>query len=181
MKRRKFLKVAATVAAGGAGASCGGPRSPYRFFTQAEAETLSAICEQLIPADEDPGAAWAGVVNYMDRQLVGHFKRYQADYRAGLAAVERTAQAQHGKRFTELAATEQAGLLAGLETNEAPAGVWQRIEPREFFDLVFAHTMQGFYGMPRHGGNRYHASWRMLGVPPTPVRGRLLYELPRKG
>jgi gluconate 2-dehydrogenase gamma chain len=37
---------------------------------------------------------------------------------------------------------------------------------------VVSHTMQGFYGDPRHGGNRNWASWRMLGVPITPVRGR---------
>ena len=41
-----------------------------------------------------------------------------------------------------------------------------------FFDLVVTHAMQGFYGDPRHGGNRDFASWRMLGLPPVPVRGR---------
>jgi gluconate 2-dehydrogenase gamma chain len=37
--------------------------------------------------------------------------------------------------------------------------------------------MQGFYGDPRHGGNREYASWRMLGVPVAPIRGRQLYDL----
>jgi hypothetical protein len=37
--------------------------------------------------------------------------------------------------------------------------------------------MQGFYGNPRHGGNADFASWRMMGVPPAPVRGRLQYSI----
>jgi gluconate 2-dehydrogenase gamma chain len=29
---------------------------------------------------------------------------------------------------------------------------------------VLDHTRQGFYGSPRHGGNRDYASYRMLGL-----------------
>ena len=43
---------------------------------------------------------------------------------------------------------------------------------KAFFDLVLAHTMQGFYGDPRHGGNREAVSWKMLALPFPPVRGR---------
>jgi gluconate 2-dehydrogenase gamma chain len=43
---------------------------------------------------------------------------------------------------------------------------------KPFFDMLVAHTMQGFYGDPRHGGNRERASWKMLGVASPPVRGR---------
>ena len=49
-------------------------------------------------------------------------------------------------------------------------------ESRAFFDLAVTHAMQGFYGSPRHGGNRDFASWRMLGVPVSPVRGRDRYD-----
>jgi gluconate 2-dehydrogenase gamma chain len=38
--------------------------------------------------------------------------------------------------------------------------------------MVIAHTMQGYYGDPRHGGNREAVSWCMLGVPVIPIRGR---------
>jgi hypothetical protein len=37
--------------------------------------------------------------------------------------------------------------------------------------------MMGFYGDPRHGGNKDRVAWRMLGVPDPPVRGRL-HETP---
>ena len=51
---------------------------------------------------------------------------------------------------------------------------------RDFFDLVREHTMEGYYGSPRHGGNRDAVSWRMLGLDEPPLRGRAQYDL-RKG
>lgn len=180
LERRKFLHVAAAAAAAGPAISCGGPRSPWRFFTAAEAATVAAICEQFIPADRDPGASWAGTVNYIDRQLGRRFREFQKDYREGIAAVDRTAQTLHGQRFVELSQSRQTELLAALERNEAPAGTWTRVQPRQFFELVLAHTMQGYYGSPRHGGNRDAVSWKMLGVPDPPVRGRPHYEFQPK-
>jgi gluconate 2-dehydrogenase gamma chain len=40
--------------------------------------------------------------------------------------------------------------------------------------------MEGYYGAPRHGGNRDAVSWRMLGLDEPPLRGRAQYDL-RKG
>jgi len=37
--------------------------------------------------------------------------------------------------------------------------------------------MQGYYGSPRHGGNRDAISWRMLGLDEPPLRGRAQYDL----
>jgi len=45
-----------------------------------------------------------------------------------------------------------------------------------FFELVLAHTRQGFYGDPRHGGNCGMASWKMVGLAFPPVRGRMHYD-----
>jgi hypothetical protein len=42
------------------------------WLTPEEYTTLSAVCERLIPADETPGAADAGVVDYIDG-LLGAF------------------------------------------------------------------------------------------------------------
>ena len=39
------------------------------------------------------------------------------------------------------------------------------------------HTMEGYYGSPRHGGNRDAASWHMLGLAEPPLRGRAQYDL----
>ncbi len=163
MNRRKFLHATAAAAAGTA-AGCGSTRSAWRFLTSDEARTLEAICACLIPADADAGATGAGVIHYIDRQLTRRFREHQPAYRAGLAA----ASAMAGGSFADAAGERQERILREMEA---------RADTRNFFNLVVTHTMQGFYGNPRHGGNRDFASWRMLGVSPVQVRGRDLYEL----
>jgi gluconate 2-dehydrogenase gamma chain len=180
LKRRKFLKVAAAAAASGSVISCSRAKGPWRFFTDGEAKTVAAICDRIIPEDQDPGATRTGVVNYIDRQLMLYFKNFQDLYRNSISAIEKTAGKLHGKGFTSLTAAQQTELLVLLENNKAPDDIWRNIPQREFFSLVVDHTMQGFYGNPRHGGNRDAASWKMLGVPEPPIRGRLQYELPVK-
>ena len=75
-----------------------------------------------------------------------------------------------GKNFAALDAQQQTELLQSLTDGG-----------RRFFSTVIAHTMQGYYGDPRHGGNRDAVSWRMLGVPVIPIRGRNRYEFPKQG
>jgi len=159
--RRRFLATAA-LAATGAGAGCGRAGSSWRFFSEDEGETLIALCEQIIPADQDPGARQAETAHYIDRQMLLQFQEFGRIYRDGLAQIDRASRAGHQKRFIELSAVEQTALLAIFEREHAA-----------FFRLAVTHTMQGFYGNPRHGGNRDAASWRMLGIPEPPIRGRL--------
>ena len=170
LRRRKFLRIAGTATACGALVSCGGQSTPWRFLTAAEGRTLAAICEQIIPTDQTPGATWAGVVNFIDRQLMGPYRRQQGAYRSGLIAIDAAAAAKFGKSFVDLDAPQQRALLESL-TGGA----------KRFFSTVIAHTMQGYYGDPRHGGNRDAVSWRMLGVPVIPIRGRYRYQLPKQG
>ena len=170
LRRRRFLRIAGTATACGALVSCGRESTPWRFLTAAEGRTLDAICEQIIPTDQTPGAAWAGVVNFIDRQLMGPYRRQQGAYRRGLFAINEIAAARFGRSFVDLDAPRQRELLESL-TGGA----------RRFFSTVIAHTMQGYYGDPRHGGNRDAVSWRMLGVPVIPIRGRYGYQLPKQG
>ena len=164
LNRRKFLQATAATAAVAA-AGCSSSKSAWLFFTEGEAQTMTAICEQIVPTDNDPGAAWAGVVTYIDRQLAGHFKEHQQTYRKGIAAADRLA----GGSFISATKEGQLALLQKMEKDK---------ETKPFFDLAVTHTMQGFYGGPRHGGNRDAVSWKMIGVPNPPVRGRAHYEFP---
>ena len=163
--RRVFLGVG--LAAVGATISCtkGTAGGAWRFFTPAQAQTVDAICAQLIPADQDPGAKEAGVVNFIDLQLSQRFKKHRAVYRQGVDAVDAASRSKFGRRFVELAAEQQVEVLNVVEEN-SPV----------FFDLIVTHARQGFYGDPRHGGNRNMVSWKMLGLPFPPVRGREHYK-----
>ena len=167
LHRRTFLGAGLVSAVWAAtrvgGRPSGGPY--YRFFNPAEARTAEAVCACLIPADRDPGAREAQVVNFLDLQLTRHLKRHQPVYRRGLAEVESASRGKYGTPFDALSAERQVEVLAGIEENSA-----------DFFDLILAHTRQGFYGDPRHGGNRDMASWRMVGLPFPQVRGRQHYD-----
>ena len=178
LSRRKFLQAAtAAAAAVGAGVGCGGTRSPWRFLSVEEARTLAAMCDQIIPPDEDPGAAWAGVVNYIDRQLCGPLEHLRHAYREGIAAVNQTSQKLYAAEFVNLPSPKQVELLSMMEQGRVPGEAWKQISSAEFFGLLADQTMQGFYGDPRHGGNREGASWKMLGIPYPPIRGRLHCDL----
>ncbi len=174
LNRRAFLQAALTAAAvAGTGIACSPNRSPWRFLTVDEARALAGMVDQIIPPDQDAGAAWAGVVNYIDRQLCGPYQNLQGLYRRGLAVVDQTSQSMHGRLFADLDSQQQIELLHALEDGKASGAAWKQLSSSEFFGMIVEHTMQGFYGDPRHGGNRQGVSWKMLNLPYPPIRGRL--------
>ncbi len=178
-RRRRFLKTAVSAAASGALLSCGRAGSQWRFFTTEEARTVEAISERLIPTDQDPGAAWAGVVHYIDRQLGVrfNFRPFRELYRQGLAGVDQASAALFHARFVELTSEQQAAVLKALQRGKPPGEIWKQVSAQQFFEAVLNHTMQGYYGDPRHGGNRDGVGWRALGRPLTAVRGREQHDL----
>lgn len=150
----------------------------FRFFTAEETETLGAWVDALIPPDQDPGAREAGVVRYIDIQLTRWFRRHRAEYRDSLSRIDDWSRAAYRRRFAELPPEQREEMLARMEQGKADRAHFPD-GGKSAFELVLAHTMQGFYGNPRHGGNRGYASWKMIGVPPMPVRGREHYEAAR--
>ena len=82
---------------------------------------------QLIPADRDPGAKEAFVVNYIDIQLTRQFKKHQRAYRQGIAALDAASRAKSGKRFVELPPEAQVEALNALEESSP---VILRVGPR---------------------------------------------------
>ncbi len=178
--RRRFIGATGLgVAAAAAAAACSGGAGRRGFLlTDAEWATAEALCECLVPADADPGAREADVVMYIDRQLMGPYRRHRRTYRAGLAALEGASRVLFNVSFAGLDTVRQAELVAALEHDEVPQGAWPTggLSPRVFFELVLEHTMQGFYGDPRHGGNRDGVSWKMVGLPYPPIRGRDQYR-----
>jgi gluconate 2-dehydrogenase gamma chain len=164
--RRSFLGAGLAAAAGGTVACTKGTGGGnWRFFTPAQAQIVDALCEQLIPADQDPGAKEAGVVNYIDLQLSKRFRKHRGVYQQGIEAIESAGRKKFGRRFVELTADQQVEVMNAVEESS-----------QVFFDLIVAHARQGFYGDPRHGGNRNRVSWKMVGLPFPPVRGREHYK-----
>ncbi len=148
----------------------------YSGFTAQEASAIDAICEQLIPADDYPGAREAGVIHYIDKLLYQRFPQHKQTYRQGLAGVEACSQALYGNSFAELTGAQQIAMLELMERGELPARYWPQTTQKAFFELILAHTMQGFYGSPRHGGNKDYVSYRMMKLDYPLLIGQNRYE-----
>ncbi|MBA4408349.1 MAG: hypothetical protein C0397_02870 [Odoribacter sp.] len=175
--RRNFIK-SASLAFGSVllFPSCLKQKSGYRFFTPEESLCIIAVCEQIIPKDESPGATDAGVIYYIDRQLSGIFHYDQETYRNGIKNLQEYTAKKHGKTFENLIFDEQTKLLIMLESNQLNETDWPQGKPADFFNLVRSHTMQGFYGSPIHGGNKDYMSFEMLRIDYPLVIGQNRYR-----
>jgi gluconate 2-dehydrogenase gamma chain len=159
----------------------------YTFFSPPEAAFIEAAVDRLIPADDlTPGGTDCGVATFIDRQLAGAWgtgdrmymqgpwekgvptQGYQSPlmpaefFRAGIAATNVYARKTLQKDFDRLTADQQVTLLQDLEQGRAAL---DGISGQEFFNLLLATTMQGFFADPVYGGNRDKVSWKMIGFP----------------
>lgn len=173
--RRHFVKALA-VGVGGSPLLSVFAATPWRYFTVAEAERVDALCEQMVPGDEDPGAHDARVVRFIDQQLRGPYRQHQADYRKGLMGVDETSRELFARGFLELSWEEQTEVMRALESGKAKGNTWKNQSASAFFNLVRNHALQGFYGSPRHGGNRGYANYRMLGLDYPQIIGQNRYR-----
>src|SRR5262249_41462218 len=87
-----------------------------------------------------------------DRALVTFDKDKQDAYRQGLAAVQE-------KRMTMYPASSG---IAGLSPDQQ-IELLKSVEQYDFFQLLRFHTMAGFLGDARFGGNRGNVGWKLIG------------------
>ncbi len=224
MKRRDFLTsitalgVASTIPTRGQAEVVNGgqpwepgkiqtPPAPPRqgglqYLTQHEFDTVAAIAERFIPADETSlSGKDAGCAIFIDRQLAGDYGNAVAiyrlgkfvkgtpeqgpqspltpaqRYRLGLAALDNAMQQQHGKTFLALSGDQQDQVLTAMEHNQLPLG--EAVETKVFFELLLQNVREGFLADPIYGGNKEMTSWKMIGFPGARYDFRDL--LPKKG
>jgi gluconate 2-dehydrogenase gamma chain len=144
-------------------------RMPLRFFTEDEALLISAACERIFPSDESgPGAKEAGVVIYIDRQLAGPYGRDKYRYTRGPfletdrvhgfqgkenpQEIYRAGIKELGNDFVALIPAQQDERLRGMEKGL-------------FFQMLRAHTIEGMFCDPMHGGNANRIGWQLIGFP----------------
>ena len=180
MKRREFIELSASSLGGlliyslagvpeVVNARTGKVRVPLRFFTEQEAKAVVAACERIFPADEaGPGAAQAGAMVYIDRQLAGPYGADKYRYMQPPFVESAPGHGYQGKenpREIYRAGIEKLG--ADFATLDA-AGQDARlvaIEKSYFFQLLRQHTLEGMFCDPMHGGNANMIGWQMLGYP----------------
>jgi len=138
----------------------------WDFLSDSQARTLATICDQIVPADGFPSASQAGVLSYIDKQLARHYRRHRDEYRRGLEQAGLRSRSRFGRDLADGTPEQQLEIVSAIER-----------EDHGFFELVRKHTFEGYYGSPRHGGNREAVSWRMLGLAEPPLQGRAQYDL----
>ena len=136
-----------------------------KTFSPDEWRAVEAISARIIPTDDLPGAREAGCVNFIDKALFGEDSGAAPAYHAALAELDRICQKRFDTAFAALSADRQDWLLAQLETAEIEDWRESEATPDAFFATVRMHTILGFVLDPRHGGNRDHAGWRVMGFP----------------
>ena len=149
---------------------------------------MDSAVSRLIPNDElGAGAKEAGVTGFIDRQLGGPYGRAQTWYMQGpwregtkqqgyqlkLSPAEfyRSAiqdineycrRSFNGKSFVQLDASAQDKVLKGLEKDDVKLA---RVPAKQFFDMLWHNTREGFLADPMYGGNRDFAGWKLIGFP----------------
>jgi len=126
--------------------------------------TLRALMDRLIPADDFPGAWEAGVGDFLERQLESDLRSQAEPLRQGLEALEAEAQAWGGASFAALEASAQDALLGRVEAGQVRAS-WP-VDPAGFFRAMTEQVSLGYYGDPTNGANRGRMAWRMIGFGP---------------
>jgi gluconate 2-dehydrogenase gamma chain len=152
------------------------------FFNVEQARTVEAVCDQIVPPDDCAGAREAGVLYFIDRALALWARQNRWDYVAGLEAIDESSRAMFKGNFADLPREQQIRVVEKIEQGIAPGRVWENFNigppvdagywayltdeagnaQQKFFTLLIRHTMQGYYGHPKYGGNKQGASWKML-------------------
>ena len=156
------------------------PRQP-RFFTQVEWETLSALCDRIMPqpADRPPVPLPAYVdAKLTEKHLDGY--RYAAlpgqdeAWRRGLAALDSEARDAHGARFHTLPHEAQDALIKRMQEGRLVSDAWGGMPCQPFFEhRVIADITHAYYAHP--------VAWNELGFGgPASPRGYVRMKLDQR-
>jgi gluconate 2-dehydrogenase gamma chain len=134
------------------------------FFNHADAATVAALTERIMPsAPGKPGARDADVLNYIDLALAGAYAELQDFYRRGIASLDAHCRTTYKESFVHLAPEKQDEVLSALEEGKATTFTYPTA--KEFFSMLRTHTIEGMFADPLYGGNRDFAGWRLVGFP----------------
>ena len=125
----------------------------FENFSAEQAAVLEAATAQIIPTDDTPGAREAGVIYFVDAALGSFMAGAAGLLREGVTTLNTEARAMRGRRignFSELEFSDQTEVLRSQDKTP-------------FFGTLHFLTTTGMFAMPKHGGNRDHIGWELLG------------------
>jgi gluconate 2-dehydrogenase gamma chain len=166
--------------------------SVYLSLGPDEAAFVEALVDVMCPADAlTPRGVDCGLALFIDRQLAGGFGKgerlylrgpvrpgrpedgYQLSltpeqfFKVGIAAADTSCRRLHGKRFTELSASDADAFLSAIADGRVAD---DRVSLVEWFnELVYPLFVQACFADPIYGGNRDTVFWKMVGYPGLPA------------
>ena len=92
-----------------------------------EAALVAAIAEQVIPLDDEPGAAQSRAVHFVDQQLDGPLARLRPAYHQGLSAFEIASRGETGHSFLDLSPEQRQAFLLRVESGHKLTAFYQMV------------------------------------------------------
>ena len=121
------------------------------FLTADEWNTLTALCQRLVPQDEAaavPIAPWVDeklASNRGDGYRYGDMPPVREAWRQGLAAIDAESAARFGSPFHVLPAAQQDEVLRAIQSGDVRADAWNNLPPQRFFTSTLLKTVVGIY------------------------------------
>jgi len=127
-------------------------------LTSLQSRTLAAAAERILPSDDGPGAAEAGVADLVAAALgEERLRGWLPLFSLGLDRIEAIAREAFGASFDEAGPEQRDEVLRRLQALPEPP-------LRHFFSQLVRLCVEGFVGSPGPG-------WRYLGYPPEEMEG----------
>lgn len=160
---------------------------PLAFFTRDERMFVTAATARLIPeGDDQTGALTAAVPFFIERQLAGRYgaaetwymegpfekgepeQGYQLAYtpaqlyRSAIGEINQWCRQTFQQPFHKLDAIQQDDILHRLEKGDLKLA---KVPAKNFFDMLWQNTQEGFLADPMYGGNQAFTGWKLIGFP----------------
>ena len=133
-------------------------------FNPTTAAILRAAIDRIVPADDFPGAADAGVAEFIARIFETETDPPAEAFLRGLYSLNAEAESIFSQPFVSLTPAQQDDVLQRVE-NGSVQSEWLD-DPKAFFAMLLNLTSEGFYSDPGNSGNRDKVSWKMVGYDP---------------
>jgi hypothetical protein len=134
-------------------------QKPIRFFDEAEARTMRAVVERIIPQEDRAENRRIDVLAGVDERLFeGRLEGYryadmppdQDAYKMAAKAFEQMAQDEYGRSFHELGTTEQEKLVLSVHDAEPKSAkeLWGQMSIDRFWTMLVADCCAVYYAHP---------------------------------
>jgi hypothetical protein len=148
---------------------------PIRFFTAAEAETLTAFCDTVMAQDSEPRIP---VLRFVDEKLhLGRLDGYRytdlpddrETWRLVARGLEETARERGAGGLAAADEATRVAVVGAFARGELRGGVWERLNVTRAWTVVMRSVLAAFYAHPwawneiGFGGPAYPRGYAALG------------------